>query len=196
MHQIFTEVPEMGWYSEHFDRVDTTLKSFVQKGKIDTAQLEVLNEISERAKADQFRILNQSSLSLSDQRILFSSLININQSTDVMKSRLKNASMIGENPTTAEISLDLIPLYQEIGNYIDDFFSKKEIFNSEKLFLFSRNLYKKAKKYNFLKDTSSQLRALKISSSIITSFAETFANNVNHEIEINDEVTNLNEDSN
>jgi hypothetical protein len=186
----------MGWYSEHFDRVDTTLKSFVQKGKIDTAQLEVLNEISERAKADQFRILNQSSLSLSDQRILFSSLININQSTDVMKSRLKNASMIGENPTTAEISLDLIPLYQEIGNYIDDFFSKKEIFNSEKLFLFSRNLYKKAKKYNFLKDTSSQLRALKISSSIITSFAETFANNVNHEIEINDEVTNLNEDSN
>ena len=187
---------EMNSYSEQFELVNAALDSFVQTGKIDGAQIEVLNEISERAKGDQFRILNQPYLSINDQRVLFSAFRNISQSTEIMKVRLQNASKIGENPTTAEVSLELTPLYLALGSYIDDFSNKKEVFDSDKIFLFSRNLYKKAKKFGFLKDTSSQLEELRIAPSIVDDFVETFTNNVSQEIEIEEEVAILNEDSN
>jgi len=186
----------MSWYSERFGLVNTTLGSFVRAGRIDGSQLEVFSEINERAKEDQFRVLNQPYLSLNDQRIMFGVFRNISQSTEIMKVRLQNASKIGENPITAEMSLKLAPLYLALGSYIDDYFSKKEIFDSDKIALFSRNLYKKAKKHGFLKDTSSQLKDLGIAPSIIKAFAETFANNVSQEIEIEEEVTTQNEDSN
>lgn len=185
----------MSSYSERFELVNTALNSFVRTGRIDRAQLEVFNEISERAKQDQFRILNQPYLSLNDQRVLFGAFRNISQSTEMMKVRLQNASKIGENPMTAEISLELAPLYLALGSYIDDFFTKKEIFDSNKIFLFSRNLYKKAKKYGFLKDTSSQLKELRIAPSVVEAFVETFVNSVSQEIEIEEEVTTLNEGS-
>ena len=187
---------EMNWYSERFELMNIALNSFVQTGRIDRSQLEVFNEINERAKEDQFRILNQPYLSLNDQRVLFGAFRNISQSTEIMKVRLQNASKIGENPTTAKISLELAPLYLALGSYIDDFFNKKEIFDSNNIFLFSRNLYKKAKKHGLLKDASSQLTDLRIAPSVVEAFAETFTNNVSQEIEIEEEVTTQNEDSN
>lgn len=175
-------------YSDEFDKIENLFSGFIDTKKIDESKLQYLDSIIKQSNTDQLHILNNAYLSLEEQTTIFGALRNISQTTLLMKERLISASKIGENPTTAEIAFDLIPFIQNVSIYIDDFFDNKEIYNLEKLEIFSRNLYKKAKKLGFSKDISSQIQEEGLTEPQISGFIEKFSEKVINELDLGEEI--------
>jgi len=184
----------MNWYTETFGNVSELLSSFISSSHIDASKLGIFDEVIEKSREDQMIVINHSYLSIGHQRVLFSALYNISQSMDVMKKRMVYAHKISENPSTAELSLELIPHLENVSTYIDQYLNDNKIPDEDKLFTFSRNLYKKSKKLGFTKDASSQLKEVGITVSEIESFSDSFTENVYNEIEIDEEEDYLDED--
>lgn len=176
-----------GYYAD-FQLIEKTLDGFADTGKIDALKLDIFDSVIKRSNTDQIRILNNTFLNLNDQRILFGVFRNISETSRIMKSRLEQAYSISENPTTVEVALEIMPLFYNLSGFIDDFFNKMEIFDSEKIFIFSRNLYKKAKKLGFSQDTSSQLKEIGLSATHIKKFVDKFNENIISELELEEEV--------
>jgi hypothetical protein len=175
-------------YVEETAKLENLLSEFIDSKKIDVSKLSSIDSIINQSKSDQIRVLNNAYLSPDEQMILFGALRNIFQTTSVMKQRLEIAYSIGENPTTAESAFEIIPIIDVLSGYIDDFFKNREIYNLEKLELFSRNLYKKAKKIGFAKDVATQLKEEKIYEPQINSFVEKFNENIISELNLEDEL--------
>jgi len=182
-------------YYDDFAIIEKTLGGFADTGIIGVSQLDVFDSIIEKSNADQIKILNNTYLTLNDQRILFGVFRNISETSRIMKSRLEQAYSIGENPTTTEAALEIMPLFFNLSDYIDDFFNKIEIFDSDKIFMFSRNLYKKAKKLGFSQDSSTQLKEIGVSTTQIKKFVEKFNEHIVNELELEEEVGSADENS-
>jgi hypothetical protein len=172
------------------------LHGFVEAHQIDVTKLNLFDGIIERSRTDQFRILNNSYLSLDDQRTLFGAFRNISEISGTMKSRLKEAQIMGENPTTAELAFELMPSFITLSQYLDDVLAKKEIYNPSKIFLFSRSLYKKGKQLGFYKNTSSQLKEIKLSKVEVVQFINKFNEKIITELELQEEVGSADDHSN
>lgn len=183
-------------YSNEFGKMENLVSGFIDTKIIDESKLEFFDLIIKQSNTDQLFILNNAYLSMDEQTTLFGALRNISQTTFMMKERLINASSIGENPTTAEIAFDLIPILLNVSNYVDDFFYNKEIFNLDKLELFSRHLYKKAKKLGFSKNISSQLQEEGLDGRQISGFIEKFNENIINELELGEEIDSEDESIN
>jgi len=175
-------------YVTAFDSIENVLNRFVQDARIDHSQLALFDRIIDRSSEDEVRILNNSYISLNEQRALFGAFRNIKISTKMMKNRLENACKFHENPTTVEIALEIIPIYQNLSRYLDDFLDRKEIYELDKICLFSRSLYKKSKQLGFSQDTSSQLKEIGISPELVGEFVEEFTVNVSKELELDEEI--------
>jgi len=182
-------------YYDDFTIIEKTLRGFTDTGIIGVSQLDVFDSIIEKSNADQIKILNNTYLTLNNQRILFGVCRNISETSRIMKSRLEQAYSTGENPATAEAALEIMPLFFNLSDYIDDFFNKLEIFDSDKIFMFSRNLYKKAKKLGFSQESSTQLKEIGVSTTQIKKFVEKFNENIVNELELEEEVGSLDENS-
>jgi hypothetical protein len=113
-----------------------------------------------------------------------------------MKSRLRKSHIIGENPTTAELALEIMPSFITLSQYLDDVLAKREIYNSDKIFLFSINLYKKSKQLGFFKNTTSQLKEIKLSKVEVEQFFNKFNEKITTELELQEEVGSTDDNSN
>jgi hypothetical protein len=171
------------------------LNGFVEAHQIDVTKLNIFDIIIERSRSDQFRILNNAYLSLDDQRTLFGAFRNISEISGIMKSQLKEAHAIGENPTTAELALEIMPSFITLSQYLDDVLAKKEIYDPDKIFLFSRNLYKKSKQLGFFKNTFSQLKEIKLSKIEVKQFFNKFNEKITTELELQEEVGSTDDNS-
>jgi len=175
-------------YSDEVGKIGNILSDYLDKGMIDVSKLDDLDNIIKKSHSDQITVINNSYLSADEQMVLFGALRNISQTASVMKEKLYYAHIKGENPTTAELAFELIPLFENLSDYIDDYFENREIFNLEKLEMFSRNLYKKAKKTGFAKSVSTQLEEEKIYENQIVDFVEKFNEKIISELELEDEI--------
>ena len=177
-------------YKDEIAAIRSLLEGFVKSGKIDPNKLSLMDNIINRSEEDQFRVLNKSYLPLDTQRSFFGAIRNMNISLKSIKERLKGAAAIHENPTTAQLALELIPSFLNLAPYIDSFnngeISAKEVENVSK---FSRILYKKARSFGFYQDAISQLKEAGITESQVKSFVDNFRKNIALELEIEEEAS-------
>jgi trehalose-6-phosphatase len=183
-------------YESNFKFITKTLNGFVEARQIDVSKLNVFDGVIEKSRSDQFKILNNSYLSLNDQRTIFGAFRNISDISETMKIRLKEAHKTGDNPTTAELALEIMPSFITLSQYLDDILAKKEVYNTEKIFLFSRNLYKKSKQLGFFKNAAAQLKEIKLSRGDIEQFFKKFNDTVTTELELQEEVGSPDDNSN
>lgn len=183
-------------YTVAFVSIENLLNQFIQSVSIDSSKLSLFDTLIQNSSEDEIRILNNSYIPLYEQRALFGAFRNIKISTKMMKKRLEDAIKRHENPTIAEIALELMPLYQTLSRYLDDFIDRQEIFEIDKIDLFSRNLYKKSIQLGFYQDSSSQLKEMRISSKIVDEFVEGFSENINKELELVEEIDTADESPN
>jgi len=186
----------MPTYRQELISIRDMLKVFVERGKIDTDQLTLMDELIKRSAQDQFKVLNNAYLSLDAQRSYFGAIRNINVSMSCIKAKLEDASARHENPTTAELALELLPSFFNLVPYIDEFLDEAKATKAENVSRFSRILYRKAKLFGFSKDMISQLNEAGVTKTQIKNFIDKFNQNVASELDIEEEVSSNNEDSN
>lgn len=184
----------METYTREIAGIRKVIAAFVDTGSIDVGKLKVMNRIIRMTREGQVKVLNMPTLSLEQQRILFSAIRSINTVIEVMKQRLKTALEREENPTTAELSLEIMVSVSNLGNYIDRFLKNREL-KINKMFEFSRILLKKAKKYGFFKDIKTQLDEIGITSEDVKTFVERLNKNIESEIDTAMEEGAINENS-
>jgi hypothetical protein len=187
---------QMRKYEQELTNIQQMLKGFIKSGTIDTKRLSLMNNLINWSEEDQFKILNNASLSLDEQRPIFGAVRNINVAMKSMKERLELASEKHENPKTAELALELMPSFFTLVPEIDAFLHEKRGIDLEYVSKFSRILYRKANSLGFSKDVASQLSEAKITHSQVKTFLENLKKNVTVELDIEEEVTSTDESSN
>lgn len=187
---------QMRRYEQELLSVQKMLEGFRKKGIVDTKRLNLMDNIIKWSEEDQFKILNDASLSLDEQRSVFGAIRNINVAMRSMKERLELSAEKHENPTTAELALELMPSFFTLVPEIDVFLREKRGIDSEYVSKFSRILYKKANSLGFSRDLVSQLKEAKITQSQVKSFLESLKKNVAMELDIEEEVSSSDESNN
>ena len=184
-------------YKQEVLTIQNMLEKFVDSGKIEAKNLDLMDNIIRWSEEDQIKVLNNSYLPLHAQRSFFGAIRNMNITLKKMKERLKGASSSHENPTSAELCIEILPSLSNLAPYIDSLMNQNALPTEFKNVLeFSRILYKKATNLGFSQDVASQLKEAGITSSQIESFLDRFNKNVALELEIEEEVSSSNENSN
>jgi len=155
-----------------------------------------MDNIIKWSEEDQVRILNDASLSLDEQMSVFGAIRNINVSMKSMRERLELAAEKRENPTTAELALELMPSFQTLAPDIDAFLQGEKGIDFGYVSKFSRILYKKANSLGFSKDVVAQLKEAKVTQSQVKDFLENLKKNLAVELDIEEEVSSTDENSN
>lgn len=149
-------VEKVDSYSRHIHEVSNMLNSFVKSKRIVAEEMTVIDALINTSFKDQVAVLNDNLLTIENQRILFGAMRNIRNTTLNMKESLKTAGIKKENPTTAEVCLEIIPYIRTLGQALDDFVSnfkriaikhRNELLG--KIKEFSRILRKKAIQFDF-----------------------------------------------
>jgi hypothetical protein len=175
-------------YVKMIDNVQTILLDFKQKGIIDPTRLGALDELIHSSKTDQVRILNISRLSIDEQRSLFSAVRNIYSVSKVMKTKLITASQRHENPTTADLSFEMIQSLSGLATYVDLYMSRGWVDGTDRMNEFSRMVYKKAKYLGFSEDVATQFKEANITSNEVKTFVEQLNQNIDLETDADEDV--------
>lgn len=183
-------------YEQELLSVQKMLEGFSKKGIVDAKRLNLMDNIIKWSEEDQFKILNDASLSLDAQRSIFGAIRNINVAMRTMKERLELSAEKHKNPTTAELALELMPSFFTLVPEIDVFLREKKGVDLEYVSKFSRILYKKANSLGFSRDLVSQLKEAKITQSQVKTFLESLKKNVAMELDIEEEVSSSDESNN
>lgn len=177
-------------YKQELTNIEKMLHDFLECGVIDSKRLSIMDNIIEWSEKDQIRVVNSSCLPLNAQTSFFGAIRNIHISMKSMKEKLRLASIEHENPTTAQLALELMPSFFNLVPYLEPFFNEnvyhKKVENVSK---FSRILFRKAKYFGFSEDVMSQLRAAGVTKPQIKSFIESFSKNVALELDIEEEAS-------
>lgn len=161
------------------------LLGFLKSG-IDVSKLDVMDRVMESSEIDQIKILN-SYRSLIEQRTLFGTMKNINNIIGVMRKKIKIARKTHENPTTLELSLEMIEHLSNVAPYIDDFVINDRTKEIDRIDELSRILYRKANYLGFYQDIETQLKEAKITEEEAKTFVEKLNENLELEVENEDE---------
>jgi hypothetical protein len=188
-------VAEVRKYGQELLNVQKTLNGFCEKGIIDTKRLASLDRIIKWSEEDQVKVLNSGSLTLDEQMSIFGAVRNVNVAMRSMKERLELSAQKHENPTTAELALELMPSFRTLAPDIDAFLGGKSV-DLEYVAKFSRILYRKANALGFSKDVVSQLKEAGVTESQVKTFLESLKKNVAVELDIEEEVSSTDEDTN
>jgi len=175
-------------YRPEFVTINDILREFVQDKHIDNKKLNMFDNVIKWSHEDQINVLNTTHLSFKNQSVLFGAFRNIEISIKVMKDKLENAMRRHENPSTAELAIDLMPNLLKIGPIIDNFLTEKTVRNVNELSTSSRTLYKKAGDHGFSKDSDTQLEEAGITELEVTSFVNIFRENISSELGIEEEI--------
>lgn len=186
-------------YRREFIKIQEMLQGFVESGEIDATKLSLMDSIIKWSEEDQIKTLNDSYLPLEAQRSFFGAIRNVNISMKSMRKKLESAPVKHENPTTAELALELMPSFFNLAPHIDSLIArdihairKRRLRNVSR---FSRILYRKAKSSGFSQDTISQLKEAGVTKSQIESFIDDLNRNVALELDIEEEVSSKIENS-
>jgi hypothetical protein len=172
-------------YVKGLENIRKMLMGFLSNG-IDVTKLEPMDRVIESAKIDQVKILN-SYQPLAVQRTLFGAMRNISNVVEVMKEKVRIARETHENPTTLELSLEIIEHLSTIAPYVDDFIIEGKIREMSRLNELSRILYRKANRLGFYQDVETQLKQARISRDETQAFLERLSENIGLEVETLDE---------
>jgi len=163
------------------------LRDFLERG-IEVTELDLMDRVIKSSEIDQVKILN-SYLSLVEQRALFGATRNVHNIIKVMKEKLKIARETHENPTTLELSLEIMQPLSNVATYIDEFMIHRKVEDVDKLNELSRILYKKANYFGFYQDIETQLKDARITEEEIKTFVEKLNENIELEMETQDETS-------
>lgn len=167
-------------YVEGFGNIREMLIDFLRHG-IAVNKLGAMDQVIESSEIDQVKILN-SYRSLKEQRILFGATRNINNIVRMMKEKIKVARETHENPTTLELSLELIEYLSNLAPYIDEFATNGKIEEVDRINELSRILYRKANYLGFYQDIETQLEDARITEDEIKFFVEELNKNIEIEM--------------
>ena len=165
-------------YVESFENIQKMLIDFLRHG-IDFNKLDPVDQVIESSEIDQVKILN-SYRSLKEQRTLFGAMRNINNIVGVMKEKIKIACETHENPTTLELSLEMIKHLSNLAPYIDEFMTNGKKEEIDRINELSRILYRKANYLGFYQDIETQFKEANISKEEVKDFVE----KLNEDIEL------------
>ncbi len=174
-------------YASRVENIQHILLDFRRNRVIDKAKLSPLDEFAKASYADQVRVLNSTRLAVDQQRALFGAIMNMHTAIKTMKARLEIASEIHENPTTAELSLELIENLSNVAIGLDGFFIRDRMPQIRSFNETSRALYKKAKQLGFSEDDSSQFAALGIEPKDVSNFTENLNKNIRAHTDIDED---------
>jgi len=161
------------------------LIGFLEQG-IDVSRLDLMDRIVKSSKIDQVKILN-SYLPLVEQRTLFGATRNIHNIIRIMKEKLKTACETHENPTTIELSLEIMENLSNLAPYIDEFITNGKTGDMDRIDELSRILYRKAKNLGFYQGVDAQLHDAGITQNEVKTFVEKLNENIELEMETEDE---------
>ena len=172
-------------YARSLESIRKMLVDFLERG-IDVSKLDPVDRVVDSSKIDQVKILN-SYLSLVEQRVLFGAVRNIHNVVKTMKEKLKIARETHENPTTLELSLEIMQHLSNVAFYVDEFVIRGKIKNMNRIKELSRILYRKARYLGFYQDIDTQLKDAGITEEEVQTFVEKLNENIELEMEIKDE---------
>lgn len=171
-------------YVESCVSIRKMLTNFLDYG-IDVSRLDLMDDLIKSSETDQVKILN-SYLSLKEQRVLFGATRNICNVVKVMKEKLKIARETHENPTTIELSLEIMENLSNTASFVDEFLINGKTEDINTVDQLSRILYKKASKLGFYQDIKTQLKDAGITKKEVKTFVEKLSKNI-EEMETEDE---------
>ncbi len=171
-------------YREELSKVNNMFVGFINNRKIEVNKLDSMNNLIAFATENQVRVLNSGYFSLNEQIVLFGTLTNVKNVTETIKQRLAVASEKHENPTTAELALEMMPSFYNLVPYIDDFVNNKPVRDIDRLDEFSRILHRKANKFGFSKDIKTQFKEANITTDDVKEFVEKLKTNIEIELDI------------
>jgi len=178
----------MSGYARKIEEIQAILYDFIQKRTIDSTRLGPLDELVRSSEADQLRILNTSRLSLDEQRSIFGAVRNTYSAVKMMKARLMTAAQRHENPTVADLSLEMIQSLSNLAPYIDEYVVQGRTGDMKTMVEFSRILHKKAKHLGFCEDVATQLKEINIAPDEIKTFVERLNENIELETGTDEDV--------
>jgi hypothetical protein len=175
-------------YKRELAKVQEMLNCFIKAKFIDAAKLSIMDKIIKMTEEDQIKILNFSSLPLKTQRTVFGAIRNTSTSLKGMKERLSMASLRHENPTVAELALEIMDSLLNVAGCLERFTIDTKMTDVETIDKFSRFLYRKSKSFGFCQDVNTQFREAGIQEAQIESFFNDFGSNISQELDIEEEV--------
>ena len=161
------------------------LRNFLEHG-IEVSKLSSMDCLIKSSESDQIKILN-SYLSLVEQRVLFGATRNIYNIARAMKEKVKIARETHENPTTLELSLEIMEHLSNVAFYIDEFVVHGKTKDIDRINELSRILYRKANRFEFYQDMDTQLKDAGITEEEVKTFVEELNKNIELEMETADE---------
>jgi hypothetical protein len=171
-------------YDNELSRITNVLRAFVNNRKIETDKLDSIDTLISFSNEIRVKTLNLGSLTLEEEISLFDATTNIKNTLESMKAKLQTAFERHENPTTAELALEIMPSFRNLEPFIDDFVNTNNIRDIDRLNEFSRILHKKAHKLGFYKDIEDQFQEVDIKSEDVQEFIEQLKNNIEIELDI------------
>lgn len=161
------------------------LRGFLEHG-IDVNKLDVMDPVIKSSEIDQVKILN-SYLSLVEQRALFGATRNIYNITRAMKEKLKIARETHENPTTLELSIEIMQHLSNVAPCIDEFVIHGKTGDIGRINELSRILYRKANYLGFYQDMETQFKDANITEEEVKTFVEQLNENIELEMMENED---------
>lgn len=173
-------------YAEEINRITVMLTEFIKNGKIDTDRLDLIDKLTKLSTDGENKLLNSGYYPLEIKTALFGMLMDIINISEVMKESLMTAHARGENPTTADRALELMPSFHNLIPYVNSFshnarFDREDI---ERVNSLTRILHVKSKKLGFSKDADKQLEEAKINPEDVKEFIEGVKTNISTKLEI------------
>lgn len=165
--------------------IHTMLRSFLEQG-IDVSKLDLMDHAIKSSEIDQIKILN-SYLSLEEQRVFFGVTRNIYNIIRAMKEKIEIARETHENPTTLELSLEIMQHLSNVAPYVDEFVIHGKIGDTDRINELSRILYRKASYLGFYQNIETQLKDARITDEEVKTFVEKLNENIELEMESQDE---------
>jgi len=171
-------------YIEEVSKINNLLNEFVKSRKIEIDKLNSMDNLISFSKENQINTLNSGYLTLKEEIVLFGVMTNIKNTLESMKERLKVASERHENPTTAELALEIMPSFDNLEPFINDFVNNRYLHDIERLDDFSRILHRKAHKLGFSKDIKSQFKEADVTVGDVQEFMTKLKNNIEIELDV------------
>ena len=171
-------------YGSELSRITNVLNTFVSNRKIETDRLDSMDTLISFSNEIQVKTLNLGSLTLEEEITIFDATTNIKNTLESMKAKLQIAFEKHENPTTAELALEVMPSLRNLEPFINDFVNTSNVRDIDRLNEFSRILHKKAHKLGFYKDVEDQFQEVDIKPEDVQEFIEQLKDNIEIELDI------------
>jgi hypothetical protein len=173
----------MNNYSTPILEIEKILQSFIKNKKIEPKEIEgKIDNLGTMMRNEQFKLFYEP-LSDEQQNIIFNALRNVRLLTTEMRDQLKVAHEKGENPTTAERCISVVPSISNVCYQLDQFQKTRNIKLIPTIERNVRIIRKKAEEYSILPTIEKELIDVELPEKEIKSIFDEFNKNIELELE-------------